>query len=355
MSAPLARRRRGGEETSPATSRPTDTDALPAVSVDVATQLAAIVEQGTPDATRRALERDVAYFERWAELVLPDSAPWPVPVGVVLTFLAHHLEAMPEDLEAELVAAGARRPGRRTVSTIARYVASLSTAHRLSGFPHEDNPTRHPQVREVLSRARRRERRNGHEPRRAQAATRDVVERLVATCSTEDLADVRDRALLLLGFAAGGRRRSELAGLEVAHLEPMADGYLWHLGQTKTGNEQELPILGRAARALAAWLDASGIREGAVFRAVRGEEVASRAMAPRTVARIVARRARQAGLEGRAWSGHSLRRGYVTEAGRQGIPRGDAKQMSGHRSDRVFDGYYQAGELAQSPAARLAE
>ena len=59
----------------------------------------------------------------------------------------------------------------------------------------------------------------------AQAVTGDVLAKLLATCSTDSLRDIRDRAILMVAFASGGRRRSEIAGLRRDQLivEPPID------------------------------------------------------------------------------------------------------------------------------------
>lgn len=70
------------------------------------------------------------------------------------------------------------------------------------------------------------------------------------------------------------------------------------------------------------------------------------------VARIIQRRARLAGLKG-DWAAHSLRSGFVTEAGRQGVPLGEVMGMTEHRSVSTVMGYFQAGSLLNSSATNL--
>ncbi|HUB89147.1 MAG TPA: tyrosine-type recombinase/integrase [Dyella sp.] len=64
------------------------------------------------------------------------------------------------------------------------------------------------------------------------------------------------------------------------------------------------------------------------------------------------RRAKLAGLKG-DWAAHSLRSGFVTEAGRQGIPLGEVMAMTEHRGVSTVMGYFQAGSLLTSRAADL--
>ena len=64
------------------------------------------------------------------------------------------------------------------------------------------------------------------------------------------------------------------------------------------------------------------------------------------------KRARLANLPGH-FSAHSLRSGFVTEAGRRQVPPGEAMKMTGHKSVGVFMGYYRAGDLLNSETARM--
>jgi integrase len=135
--------------------------------------------------------------------------------------------------------------------------------------------------------------------------------------------------------------------------------YLYHLGHSKTdqlGAEQnsnaEKPIADQAADALTAWLAASNIITGPIFRRIRGAATVAEPLSAEAVALIVKRRARLAGLEG-DFGAHSLRSGFVTEAGRQNVPLGDSMAMTGHRSVQTVMRYFQTGAIGQTRAARL--
>lgn len=130
--------------------------------------------------------------------------------------------------------------------------------------------------------------------------------------------------------------------------------FLIRLGGLKTDQEGRglhVPVLGRAAAALRVWLDAAAITHGPIFRGVaKGGRLAGR-LSDRAVAPIVQRRAHMAGFDATAFGAHSLRAGFITESGRQHIPLGDAKALSGHRSDAVAMGYYRSGS-ATATASR---
>jgi len=106
-----------------------------------------------------------------------------------------------------------------------------------------------------------------------------------------------------------------------------------------------------AAEALAAWLGAGELKEGAIFRRVWKTRVGP-ALSPAAVGAIVQRRAALAGLEG-DFGGHSLRSGFVTEGGRQGIALPALMAMTEHRSVASVVGYFQAGSVSENPAAHL--
>jgi integrase len=162
---------------------------------------------------------------------------------------------------------------------------------------------------------------------------------------------------LLLAWSGGGRRRSEVVSLQVGDVRRLdADTWLYALGVTKTdtgGVRREKPLRGPAAQALAAWLAAAPADSGPLFRRLyKGNRVGTTPLSADQVARIVQRRAKLAGLDG-DWAAHSLRSGFVTEAGRQGVPLGEVMAMTEHRSVSTVMGYFQAGSLLSSRATSL--
>jgi integrase len=88
-----------------------------------------------------------------------------------------------------------------------------------------------------------------------------------------------------------------------------------------------------------------------MFRRIRGSRVAE-ALQPQTVRTIVKRRAQMAGLTG-DFSAHSLRSGFMTDAGRQNIPLAEAMALTGHRSVQTALRYFQTGSVQQTRAANL--
>jgi integrase len=156
----------------------------------------------------------------------------------------------------------------------------------------------------------------------------------------------RDRALIALGFA-GAFRRSELVALEVADLTETPDGLRVVVRRSKTDpteQGQEVAILrGRRLRpveAVQAWLSASGISEGPIFRQVnKSRRVLPGALTGESAARVVKDAAERAGLDPALFAGHSLRRGFLTSAAKAGASIFKMMDVSRHKSVETLRRY----------------
>jgi integrase len=322
------------------------------------------VAAGTPANTVRSYASAWRYWVAWHALryALP-FGDGPVSVAVASQFVLDHLarptksgwqHELPAAIDTRLLALGAKgKPGPLAYATVTHRLAVLAAWHRLKGW---DSPTDDHRVKTLLAKARRAQAKRGITVRKKTAAVAEPLQAMLATC-TDGLRGVRDRALLLLAWAGGGRRRSEVVDLQFSELRRVQSGlWVYSLGATKTdssGIAREKPLKGEAVAALEAWLATSAITEGPLFRRVfRGGRVGSLALGEEQVARIVQRRARLAGLSG-DWAAHSLRSGFVTEAGRQGVPLGEVMAMTEHRGLGTVMGYFQAGTLLSSRATAL--
>ena len=318
-------------------------------------QLDAILEGGTARSTRRAYVRDVTYFWAWARLAmkgtLQQQEHYPVSEDTVIAFILDHLGHLSPALEQQLIEQGLRRkPGPLKVSTLRRYLASLSVIHTEHAVP---TPVNSPQVRLLLRRAQQLHADQGK--RQMRAITKDILEAMIASCD-ESLRGSRDKALLLVGFASGGRRRGELVNIQVSDLQKIEEGYYLTLCQTKTdqaGKGHTVPIVGLAANALTTWLVQSGIREGALFRGVRGKATLTKRICGDAILNIIKRRIKGIGLDPTDYGAHSLRAGFMTEAAQAGSPLGDAMALSGHRTTNVASAYYRQASLLDNPASHL--
>lgn len=326
----------------------------------------AILREGESANSRRSYAGALRYWAAWFRLRYGRAFALPLPAPAVLQFLVDHLlragpdgvlvSDLPPDIEQALVEGGYKGArGAPALATVAHRISVLAKAHELNELA---NPVRDPTVQELLRRARRAYAARGVVSTRKDALTRDPLEAMLATC-TDGLPGVRDRALLLFAWASGGRRRSEVAAAVMENLLRVdAQTYLYRLGHSKTeqaGSEHnphaEKPVVGVAAEALTGWLEASGVESGAIFRRIRGSK-AGEPLSGQAVTLIVKRRAELAGLEG-DFGAHSLRSGFVTEAGRQAVPLGEAMALTGHRSVQTAMRYFQSGAVQKGRAAQL--
>jgi len=314
-------------------------------------EYAALIQAGTAKSTRRAYRRDLAYFWAWAQAALKQSVHYPVSEEMVIRFVLEHVRAMPTSVERKLMAKGLKRnSGPLKLTTLRRYLASLSVAHQEAGFA---SPTVSPKVKILLRRARQAS--EDQAPHKKAAITRDVLSALLQSCD-DSLVGVRDRAIILVGFSSGGRRRDEIARMRIEDLVKVDGGYLLRVRRSKTdqgGKGIVVPILGQAATALTAWLVKSGIRSGALFRGIRNTGQLNTGISGRTVNRIVKRRVGMAGLDPDLFGAYSLRSEFITEAARSGATLGDAMALSGHRCAEVASGYYRQAAVLENPAGRI--
>jgi integrase len=346
---------------------------------DVAT-LKHLADAGMGANTLRALASDLAYLEAWSLAATGLPLPWPADPELVLKFIAHHLwdpdqktidpaHGMPEEVMDELRQRKILKVnGPHAPKTVSRRLSNWSTLHQWKGV---EAPFDHPGIRKAVRLAMKA---SGRVPQRKsrKPVTRDVLDRLLATCNRSKAIDLRDRAMLLLAFAAGGRRRSEVATLrhsQISIAEPIklrpADAISptvpcvrIALGRTKTttaGQGEFVFAAGRAAVALQEWMHFAKITTGPIFREVRKDgSIGVTPLTPQSVNLVLKKRCRLAGLDPAEFSAHGLRSGFMTQAGRDGIPLVDAMRQSTHKSVQQAAGYYDEHEHAQSRSVRIA-
>jgi integrase len=185
------------------------------------------------------------------------------------------------------------------------------------------------------------------------------IRRIVASCP-QTLSGLRDRALILVGFA-GAFRRSELASIDLAHLSFTEDGLIIDLRRSKTDQEASGRKVGIPfgkeeetcpVRALRRWLAEAGITAGAVFRGVnRHGKLSRRGLHKDCVGWIVKRAASRASLKPEPLGGHSLRAGCVTQAAMNGVSERDIMRQTGHKSAEMLARYIRIGEIFTRNAA----
>ena len=347
-------------------------DALPESSQAA---VRALLDQGESPNTVRSYRSGLRYWAAWFSVRYGLRLALPLPVPVVLQFIVDHAErlddagrlvhGLPPAVDAALVAAGHKAGlGAPALATLVHRVSVLSKLHQLQGL---DNPCDDGRVRELMARMRRGYARRGAQQVNAKPAlTREPLEALLATCD-DSLVGLRDRALLLFAFSSGGRRRSEVTAATLDNTRRQAGGWVYQMGVSKSNQsgraraDAHKPIVGRAADALQAWLDAWALAassagkpapSGPLFRRIGKSGSPGAPLSAQSVRLIVQARAALAGLDP-AFSAHSLRSGFVTEAAQQNIPMAETMALTGHRSPASVLGYFRKGEVLGMRGAAL--
>jgi len=306
---------------------------------ELAEQANRFFEAAKAPATRKAYATDIGDYRAFCAKI---GRPFLAPGGQVLALYVADL------------ARRAMKP-----ATIARRVAAIATEYHTAGY--RESPVSSFLVREVLRGVRRT---LGTAQERKSPLLLGDIERIVAQ-SPARLLGLRDRALVLFGFALGSRR-AELAALEVRDLELTDQGLVVIIRCGKADEEQrgrQVPVAFGArpescpVRALAAWLHAAGIVDGALFRAVdRHGNVSARQLEPGSIARILKKAARRAGMnaaEVAKLGGHSLRSGTATAAAIAGASEREIAALTGHRSREVRRYIRDANLFRASAAGKL--
>jgi integrase len=283
-------------------------------------RIADFVRESLAPNTRVAYLADLVHFENWGGRI-------PAEPETVAAYLATHADAL-------------------SVATLNRRLAALAKVHRSYGMA---NPTSSELVKSVL---RGLKRVKGTAQRQATPLLKEDL--ILALDATGDgLRDLRDRALLLIGFA-GGFRRSELVSLHVCDLEPVRQGIVITLRRSKTdqdGAGRKIGIPHARGRwcpvaALGVWLTESGTAEGALFRRIdRHHRIGAKPLSGEAVGLIVRERLQAARIDPEGYSGHSLRAGLATSAAQAGVPSWKIRQQTGHASEAMLARYIRDGEL----------
>lgn len=299
---------------------------LPATKLDSAVVLDALAAKAKQYAensrsrnTLRAYESDLQSFCRWCEQ--RGLTCLPATVETISLYVADVADKM--------------RP-----ATLQRRLAAISVAHKAAGY--EPSPTSHEVVKSVLSGIRRE---LGVAQSQKRALGIEDVRRMVSNLD-DRLIDVRDRALLLVGFA-GALRRSELVSLDVADVDFEEDeGVVLRLRRSKTNQEGALEEVSIPygsnpktcpVRALRAW--SAHVTEGALFRSIDRHGNVGGRLSDHSVALIVKRHAERIGLDADKLAGHSLRAGFATSAARAGKSEASIMRQTRHKSVTVARRY----------------
>ena len=282
--------------------------------------------------TERAYRGQWKIFTEWCSAFGLESLPAP-PAVVALFFTARAGEG-------------------KTVATLKTSAAAVTHFHTQACY---ESPCSNPKVVEVLAGIRRG---HGRPQKQANAITLPVLRKLVSALG-QDLNAVRDRALLLIGWA-GGFRRSELCALDVSDVAEDPDGLTITVRRGKTdqegkGRQIAVPYGSSPStcpvRSWRTWAAARGVAEGPAFVSVRYGRVTARRLGSGEVSRILKRLGKLADVPLVGLSAHGLRSGLCTEASRQGKSMSVIMGTTGHRSVQQAQSYIRSGRRFEDAAS----
>jgi site-specific recombinase XerD len=306
--------------------------ALPAELTATLKLAADFAKASKAKATQYAYRSDFRIFESWCR-----------PRG---------LSALPATAESLCAFLADQAALGKRASTLGRRLAAIRYFHRAAGY---DTPTGDEKVKAVLSGIRRT---IGAAPVRKAPVMPELA--IAMTSDSGSLRALRNRAIVLLGFASA-MRRSELVALDVADIEWRDTGILITIRESKTDKfkqgQQVGVVKGSVAcpvAALRAWINAAGVSDGPIFRRIinkRSQRVTDRRLAARNVAAIVKAGVARLGLNAADYGGHSLRRGFVSAAVRKGANVAKIAEQTRHASLDMILVYQKSAELLSADNA----
>ena len=217
------------------------------------------------------------------------------------------------------------------VRTLERRLTGIGMAHAIQGYP---DPTKSVLIKKLLRGVKRV---HGVAQRQAQPILHADLQRMFE--GTVSLTQMRDRALMMLGFSCA-LRRSEVVALNVEDVSLVEAGLTVRLRRSKNDQFGKTRLIGVpygsgdvcTVRAVGAWLSRSGLKSGPLFcRVLKSGRITAR-LSDQSVALIVKRYAVSVGLPASRISGHSLRAGFVTSAARAGASLVSIQRQTGHAS-----------------------
>ncbi len=284
------------------------------------------IHAATSNNTRKAYQADIRHFIQFGGLL-------PANIDMLQLYLSAHAEKL-------------------NPRTLVRRLTAIKQWHITQGFP---DPTSHPMLRKLLTGIKNV---HGKPKDKAPPLTLDALTQIVEHLEQSGkLIDHRNNALLQLGFF-GAFRRSELVVLTWEQITFFPEGMEVLLPRSKTDQAGEgqicaIPYGNKelcAVRALIRWQEHCQQTAGAIFCHVPICEPTT-AIKDNQVNQIMKSSAMASGLpEPFAYSSHSLRRGFATEASKKGAPFGAIMRQGRWRHEGTVLGYIEEGKRFDSNA-----
>jgi site-specific recombinase XerD len=242
------------------------------------------------------------------------------------------------------------------MSTLKRRLVSIGVIHRLKGHYLD---TKHPSIIENIMGIKRRK---GSIQLAKKPILISSLKKLINAIDEQDKEEIkkfRDRSLILIGFS-GGFRRNEIVSLDYDDLDFVSEGLKINLRRSKTDqfgegftkalpyfdNSQYCPVV-----SLKKWIEISKIKSGPLFRRfTKGSKLSNNRLTDQTVALLIKKYLKLAGIESQNYSGHSLRSGFATSAAESGAEERSIMAMTGHKSTEMVRRYIKEANLFKNNA-----
>ncbi len=242
------------------------------------------------------------------------------------------------------------------LSTIKRRLVSIGVIHKIKGHYLD---TKHPIIVENLLGIKRRKGtiQKGKKP--ILINNLKEILKVIDQENCEDIKKLRDKSILLIGFA-GGFRRNEIVSLDYEDLDFVYEGLKINIKRSKTdqfgeGTIKAIPYFENnvycPVTTIKRWLNISKITKGALFRRFsKGSKITSGRLSDQTVALLIKKYLSKTGIDSKNYSGHSLRSGFATSAAESGAEERSIMAMTGHKSTEMVRRYIKEANLFKNNA-----
>jgi len=242
------------------------------------------------------------------------------------------------------------------MNTLKRRLVSIGVIHKLKGHYLD---TKHPIIIENIMGIKRRKGsvQKGKKP--LLINNLKILIDVIDQYTNEDIKKFRDRSIILIGFS-GGFRRNEIVSLDYDDLDFVTEGVKINLKRSKTdqfgeGSTKGLPYFDNTkycpVLSLKNWIEISNINSGPLFRRFsKGSKLSENRLTDQTVALIIKKYLKLAGIDSKNYSGHSLRSGFATSAAESGAEERSIMAMTGHKSTEMVRRYIKEANLFKNNA-----
>jgi len=264
---------------------------------------------------------------------------------------SNNLKSMPSDVKSLTIYLTFLFKKKQKFSTIKRKLISISQVHKIKGYYID---VKNPLIIENLLGIKRQ---LGADQKGKKPLSIDHLRQIIEKIDEEKISElkkIRDKAIILLGFA-GGFRRSELTNLDVEDVEFVDEGLKIILKKSKTdpfgkGLTKAIPFFENVkfcpVKNLKLWLEKSCINKGKIFcRLTKSNNIFFKKITDQSIAKLIKHYLNRIGVQNKNFSAHSLRSGFATATAEAGADERSIMNMTGHKSVQMVRRYIKETNL----------